>query len=212
VRLIDLSHTIVSGMAQYPGDDPPVRVVQRPATGAEGPVSSALELGCHVGTHVDTPLHFRRGRPGLEQLPLDRFCGRAQVVDAPAGDRPGAIAAELLRAVPLAELDFVILRTGWEERWGTARYYETWPYLSEESARVLARAQLKGIGIDSPSIDAYAAHTAHDICAAADLINVENLTNLAALPDGPFTLVVFPLKLAGCEASPVRAAALLKER
>jgi kynurenine formamidase len=209
MRLIDLSHTIDSGMAQYPGDDQPLRLVRRSAPGGEGPLSSALELGCHVGTHVDAPLHFRHGEPGLDLLPLDRFWGRTLVVDAPAGHRPGAISADLLRGVPLNELDFLIVRTGWELQWGTPRYYESWPYFTPELARALANAQLKGIGIDSPSIDAFAGHEAHDLCAAAGMINIENLANLAALPATPFTLLVLPLKLADCEASPVRAAALL---
>jgi kynurenine formamidase len=104
-------------------------------------------------------------------------------------------------------VEFVILRTGWERHWGTPRYYADWPTVSEPLARVLAAARLKGVGLDSPSPDPLHGRAAHDLFAAAGMINIENLTNLAELPDGPFTLLVLPLKLAGTEASPVRAAA-----
>ena len=77
--------------------------------------------------------------------------------------------------------------------------------------RRLAAADLKGSGLDTPSLDAFGEHRAHDLCAAAGMVNVENLTGLDALPEAPFTLFVLPLKLAGGEASPVRAVALLDD-
>ncbi len=73
----------------------------------------------------------------------------------------------------------------------------------------LAGAGLKGVGLDSPSIDPLDARICHDLFAAAGMINVENLANLAALPAGLFDFLVLPLKLAGTEASPVRAVALI---
>ena len=85
MRLIDLSHIITTGMAQYPGDDPPPRIVRSLTHQNEGYLVSALELGCHAGTHIDTPSHFLDGQPGLEAMPLDRFAGPALCVDAPAG-------------------------------------------------------------------------------------------------------------------------------
>ncbi len=209
MRVIDLSHTIVSGMDQYPGDDQPLRLLRRTEHGPANHMSSSLEFGCHVGTHIDTPLHFRAGEPGLDALPLDACWGRARVVDTPAGQRPGALSAGSLEELDLENLDFLLLRTGWERHWGTPRYYQEWPYLATELARVVVRAGLKGVGLDSPSLDALGGHEAHDLCAAAGMINIENLANLTALPDEPFTLLVLPLKLAGCEASPIRAAALI---
>lgn len=209
MRVIDLSHIIVTGMDQYPGDDQPLRLVRRSDHGPAGHRSSALEIGCHVGTHIDAPLHFRAGEPDLAALPLDAFWGRAVVLDAPAGDPPGAVSSDLLAGVDLTSVDFLLLRTGWERHWGTPRYYREWPYLAADLAAALARAGLKGVGLDSPSLDAFGTQASHDLCAAAGMVNIENLANLAALPDESFTLFVLPLKLAGCEASPIRAAALV---
>lgn len=209
MRLIDLSHTIVPGMAQWPGDRQALALHRRSEHGPDRHMSSALEFGCHVGTHIDLALHFKAGERPIEELPLDAFAGRALVVRAGDGGTPGPLAAAVLDGVDLAGIDFVLFCTGWARHWGTGRYYREWPFYGEDLARRLAAAGLKGSGLDTPSLDAYAGHAAHDICAAAGMINIENLAGLDGLPDAPFTLFVLPLKLAGTEASPVRAAALL---
>ena len=209
MNLIDLSHTIASGMDQYPGDDPPVTIIRQSDHGPGSHRSSALAFGCHVGTHVDTPLHFLAGQPGLEVMPLALFCGSAQVVDINPADTPIAIGPESLARVNLNTSEYLILRTGWEHHWGTPRYYEEWPSLAPATARILADAGLKGVGLDSPSVDPLGEHRCHEILAAAGMINVENLANLMALPAGNFTLLVMPLKLTDAEASPVRAAAIV---
>ena len=207
--IVDLSHTIRSGMAQYPGDQPPVRLVRKMTHAKDGLLSSALEVGCHVGTHIDAPYHFREDRPGLEEIPIEAFCGRAVVVDAPAGDVPGPIGPEILTGLSLGSVAFVIFRTGWERRWDTDQYYAQWPFLAPELATRLAAAKLKGLGLDTPSVDDHGERFAHDLFAAAGMVNLENLTNLDALPRHPFELMALPLKLAGTEASPVRAVALI---
>ncbi|MBA4377307.1 MAG: hypothetical protein C0395_01385 [Gemmatimonas sp.] len=71
----------------------------------------------------------------------------------------------------------------------------------------MAEAGLKGVGLDSPSIDPFGVETAHLILAEAGLINIENLAALDRLPAGPFRFAALPLRLAGAEASPVRAVA-----
>jgi kynurenine formamidase len=211
VRLVDLSHIITSGMPQWRGDDQPLRVVRRSEHGADSHQSSALEMGCHVGTHVDAALHFRPGEPDLGALSLDAFWGRARVVRTGPDTPPGPLPASVIDGLDPADLDYVLFDTGWARHWGEARYYAEWPYYGEELARRLAAAGLKGTGLDTPSLDAFAASTAHDLCAAAGMVNVENLAALELLPDEAFTLFVLPLKLAGAEASPVRAAALLTD-
>ena len=63
------------------------------------------------------------------------------------------------------------------------------------------------MGLDTPSLDPFGGQIAHDICAPAGMINLENLANLSSLPRVGFMLVAFPLKLEATEASPVRAVA-----
>jgi arylformamidase len=208
LRLVDLSHTLTDGMTVFPGDSSP-RLVRTQSHETAGFLVSNLELGAHCGTHVDIPLHFRAGERGLEALPLARFHGPARVGAAGTGDPPGEISVAVLEGVDLSGLDFLLLRTGWERHWGTPRYYAGWPALRPELIRRLSASDLKGVGLDTPGVDPLHGRLAHDLFAAAAMINIENLAHLGDLPDGPFELLVLPLKLSGTEASPVRAVALL---
>jgi len=208
---IDLSHTISPGMPQWRGDDQPLALHRRSVHGPDSHMSSSLELGCHVGTHIDAPLHFLAGQPGLDELPVDRFSGPGLVVDV-RGDHgqaaaPAVLAERVLDGLDLAGVDFVLFLTGWDRYWGQERYYREWPWLSGDLARRLAEAGLKGVGLDTPSLDDFSGRAAHDICAAAGLINVENLTGLRNLPGRGFLFQALPLKLQATEASPVRAVA-----
>jgi arylformamidase len=208
---IDLSHTIVPGMPQWRGDDQPLRLHRRSEHGPDSHQSSSLEMGCHVGTHIDAPLHFLAGQPGLDELPVASFCGPALVVDLRGAEKsaapPAALGPEVLEGMDLTGVDFVLFHTGWDRHWGQPRYYQEWPWLSADLARVLAASGLKGVGLDTPSLDDYQGHEAHDICAAAGMINIENLTGLDRLPAGAIQFQALPLKLLAAEASPVRAVA-----
>src|SRR6185295_5045163 len=46
----------------------------------QGFVSNMVEVTVHAGTHIDTPHHFFRDRPGIEELP-DAMIGEAIVLD-----------------------------------------------------------------------------------------------------------------------------------
>jgi len=205
MEVVDLSHTLRTGMPVYPGDET-VPVIRRLSEHGEGShQSSALVTGCHAGTHIDLPLHFRAGAPPLEDYPPEGCIGRARVFDVPQGRIP----ADALDGADLADVDFVLLRTGWERHWGAPAYYRDWPWLEPGLAERLAGAGLRGVGLDSPSIDPRGGQASHEILAAAGLINVENLANLDRLPDEGFLFAALPLKLEGAEASPVRAVALI---
>jgi len=209
-HLIDLSQTIITDMAQWPGDNQPIKIHRRRLHGPDSHMSSSLEFSCHVGTHIDAPLHFLAGQPGIDKLSLDLFWGPAVVIRCRDDGWTGALGPELLDEVSLAGVDFVLFDTNWSRHWGSDLYYERWSWLSAGLAGRLAAAGLKGVGLDTPSLDPYDAQVAHDICASAGLINIENLTNLKTVPDRGFTLQIMPLKLNETEASPVRAVALLE--
>ena len=47
----------------------------------KGFVSNLVEMTVHAGTHIDSPHHFFRHMPGVEQIPLDAMIGEAIVMD-----------------------------------------------------------------------------------------------------------------------------------
>ncbi len=209
----DLTHPISPRMPVYPGTEPPTiqtaNTVER-----DGFAEMTIHMGSHTGTHVDAPAHMVAGAPTLDRMGVDRFVGRACVVDV-SGAAGGEIgAADLERHAGLVEgCDFVLLHTGWSRYWGEDRYYSGFPVLSGAATRWLIGRGLKGIGLDAISIDPVGAtrFANHLECFEAGLISVENLTGLGALVGRRFTLSCLPLALQDADGSPVRAVALLDE-
>lgn len=200
-------------MPVYPGTEPPV-LRQANTVERDGFAETVIHMWSHTGTHVDAPAHMVAGAPTLDQMGVDRFVGRACVIDV-SGAAGGEIeASDLERHADLVSgCDFVLLHTGWARYWGEERYYSGFPVLSGAATRWLIGRSLKGIGLDAISIDAVGAtrFANHLECFGAGLILVENLTGLDALVGRRFTLSCLPLALPDADGSPVRAVALLDE-
>jgi kynurenine formamidase len=214
LTVLDLSHTLSAGMPVYPGTEPPV--ISTPCTIEEhGFTEKLISLYSHTGTHVDAPAHILKGAPALDQLPIAQFAGPGTVLDFSRLGRP-VIELEDVQAFQ-AQIEgkaFVLLRSGWADWWGQAAYFEGFPVLSQAAAEWLARFPLKGIGLDSISIDpcSSAALPNHRIILKRGLVIVENLTGLEALVGRAFLFCCWPLKIEGGDGSPVRAAAVIVEK
>lgn len=116
MRLIDLSQTIRHDMNVYPGD-PVVRVKEIHTLEKEGWRLKQLELGSHTGTHVDAPAHMVADGKTIDELPLDRFYGKAVVVESAAATfkcaiglifREGTIDISLLERIERSGAPFVV--------------------------------------------------------------------------------------------------------
>ena len=207
MKVIDLSHPIARDMPVYPGtelpDFHPTATVE-----ADGFAETRIAMTTHAGTHVDSPAHILVGGATLDRYPPEHFFGEACCLRV--SGQPGGI-IELAELKPhralVRDSDFVLLATGWSRYWGTGRYYEGFPLLSAEAAEWLAGFTPRGIGTDTPSVDAVDStdFPLHKIFLGRDILLVENLTNLAALPPVEFQFNCLPLKIGNAEASPVRA-------
>lgn len=80
MKIIDLSTPIYSGMPVYPGD-PVVKITLEHTYEEQGWALRQMTLGSHTGTHVDAYSHMHQGKASIDQIPLERFFGRAQVVE-----------------------------------------------------------------------------------------------------------------------------------
>lgn len=89
MKIVDLSTPLYSGMDVYPGD-PAVKIAIKHTYEAEGWQLRQMSLGTHTGTHVDAYSHMHPGKASIDQIPLERFFGRAQVVEK-TGDWPRGI-------------------------------------------------------------------------------------------------------------------------
>lgn len=209
MKVIDLTHVIQPGMTVFPGTEPPVFEVGS-SIETDGFEEKKITMFSHTGTHMDAPAHIIPGARRLDQFPIDRFTGKACVVDV-SGVEGGKIdvSAVEARADVLGEADFVILRSGWSRYWDSEQYFQGFPVLSSEAAQWLVEARIQGVGIDMISVDEVDSteFAVHNILLGADLVIIENLTNLEVLPDSLFSFFCFPLKIEQADGSPVRAVA-----
>jgi arylformamidase len=211
MTIVDLSVPIETGMPVYPGD-PEVSV--RPALTVErdGVNVLGLHLGSHSGTHVDAPKHIDDALPALDEVPLDRFCGPATVVDVRGLPPRAPIGPEPFRGVAAGTI--VLVATGWSRWWGGDRYIGH-PYLTEGAAALLIERGVRTVGIDALSVDPTPADPAddfpaHRVLLGAHAVIAENLTNLdrlLAAPEGRIEVSLLPLRLPGADGAPVRAVA-----
>jgi len=210
MEIIDLTHTISSGMPVFPGDTPPV-IETKAAVEPDGFALRRLELGSHTGTHIDSPAHLLLHAPTLDRIPPDRFIGKGSVIDLTTTE---TTTIEIAHLQPHEELfknsDFILFRTDWSRFWGEEKYYGKFPVLSIEAALWIHSFELKGIGIDAPSVDETLSTDCpvHKILLER-LVIIENLTNLKHLPQTGFTFSCLPLKYENADGSPVRAVGII---
>ena len=217
MKIIDLSLPIEEGMMTFPTHwHPVVEITILGRHGIEGRETRKLVLGTHIGTHADAPRHFIPGGATIDEIALDTLIGPATVAD-------------FMDCNPLQEIDVedlkkrfgnkvpsrVILRTGWSQYFGNMKFYDQYPFLSEDAAKWLVENGVKLIAMDTPSPDnpAHSRGTANDspnhkILLGAGVILVEYLANLSAVTASEVELIVMPLKLKGCDGSPARCVAI----
>ena len=210
-RFIDLSHPLVDGLPNFP-DDPQLSVKVHCTVSQRGYNLSHLSMGSHQGTHLDAPFHFYDDGKTLEQIPLERFCGPACLVDLAPG---GALAPSTPLTVEMFEPHVdrflpgarVIYRTGWSHAFGTETFFKEFPTLTLDAARWMAERRIGMIGMDTPTPSTDWLECHHILLAKdVEIVIVEGLTNLDQLPP-EFRFIGFPLKITGRDGSPIRAVA-----
>ena len=195
---IDASRPLSAATPVWPGDRP-FEITQRRE---EGFVLSSFATTCHVGTHLDAPLHLDPAADGVEGVPLARCVGPAEVVRiaqsgavlTPRNLPPGWTPREpkVLVRTDSYPLDAAIDRgfTG----------------LSAELVHWLADRGVEMVGIDTPSVDSFESEglEAHRALLARKMTWIEGLW-LADADPGSYFMIALPIRLEGTEAAPVRA-------
>jgi kynurenine formamidase len=218
-RIVDLSHPVDDDTPVYPGD-PVARFTPAATVAADGYNVLHVRMGSQTGTHVDAPYHFLDDGARIDELPLDLFLGPAVIADVRGKPPHGRIEwADLAPCADrLAPGRILVLRTGWDEHWGTDAYFDH-PFLTGDAAARVVAAGVRTVALDALSLDetvpggqpadGFAAHLA--VLGAGGVI-VENLRGLDAVRDPDPLLSVLPLRFAGADGAPVRAVALELDR
>jgi len=197
-----------------------------------------VTLPTHMGTHIDAPFHYGPAQYALqgktvEALSLDEFYRPGVRLDL-RYKKPGEYieVSDLKKALSqinysLKPRDIVLIWTGSDSLWGTPQYFFQAPGMSREATAWLVEQGIYVIGTDTYGFDRPFGSMLKDYFRTGDkrhlwpahfygrekeYIQIERLTNLGSLPDLGFTVVCFPLKIKGIDASWVRAVALVNEQ
>ena len=199
--LIDITSTITTKIKVWPGDNPPERDVLLQLERGDSVTLSTLRSTVHVGSHADAPSHYGTEGRTIEDQPLDLYLGTCEVmkIDAVRGRR---ITIEDLPAKPIESR--LLLHTGTypdPEQWN-----EDFAALDPDLVDHLGDCGVRLVGVDTPSVDLFADKEllAHARFLARDMAIIEGL-RLDHVDPGRYELIAPPLKLAGFDASPVRA-------
>lgn len=208
MRIMDLSHVISESTPAYPGTVP-ARLTPANTIEKDGFRETLLQIYSHTGTHMDAPAHMLSNGMRLDEMPVERFVGRAYVFDCSAIEPGGEIPAAALRAVQLAGVDFLLLSSGYEEKWESQAYFDAFPVLSREALEYLLTFPIRGIGADMMSVDPMdgSSFPNHIRLFEKGLCIVENLCNLIPLRGRTVGFAALPLHYRGADGAPVRALA-----
>jgi arylformamidase len=198
--IYDITPPITPRLQVWPGDTPPAREVLLDMKRGDNITLSTLHATVHLGAHADAPSHYGADAPAIDARSLDYYLGPCQVVRVRVG-RGERIAPRMVLAVSAPR---VLLATGTYP--DPERFNTDFAALSPELVEALHGQGVRLVGIDTPSVDLFDSKDlpAHRTFLRLDMAILEGLA-LADVPEGLYELIALPLKLAGFDASPVRA-------
>lgn len=202
----DITPLISEAIAVFPGDTRFSRKTLMDINDSHIHLSS-IETTVHLGAHTDAPVHYKRGGKAIADVDLDRYLGACLVIHAktPRGERVAKKhLSEKYQTIAKWPCERIIVRT--ESFPDPNRWNGDFCSLDPELIEEWAKSGVKLVGIDTPSIDPETSKglESHKMVAKYDLSILEGVV-LSEVPEGVYTLIALPLKIAGADASPVRA-------
>ena len=174
----------------------------------EGYNLSTLVMGTQTGTHVDAPYHFSNTGETIDNMELDFFLGDAVVVHVTEKKADEAITMEDIEPYKndITEGKVVLFNTNWYKKRGTEEFFHH-PYVNGEVAKFLVDKGIRFIGIDTINADQTGGteFPVHDLFSENRLMIGENWAFFDKIDfENPY-VIALPMKLVGCDGSPVRA-------
>jgi arylformamidase len=199
--LYDLSPIIRPEIPVWPGDTPFESRLTWSIAGGASVNLSAISSTPHLGSHADAPFHTEPRGEGMADMPLDPYLGLCRVVRVPP--QP-LIEPRHVEGIDLANPARLLFKS--ESVRDRRSFPERFTAISPELAALLAERGVLLVGMDTPSVDPFDSKTldAHHTLFRADIAILEGLV-LDGVPEGIYELIALPLRMAGLDASPVRA-------
>ena len=231
MRIVDLSMTVEDcDSAPFAKDEYYFKLRPIVTWEEKGFVSNLVEMTVHAGTHIDSPHHFFRHMPGVEQIPLEAMIGEAIVMDltfkgtanARIGPEDLERAERALRAqgITIEPDAMLFLRTDWPRGHVTTdpKWWDESPCLTNAAAEWLVAKRPKVLGYDFAQEEKGGDYEkAEEILTSGMRVHrtilpkvvyqIENLTNLHDIPS-KVKVIALPAKWK-TESAPARVIALI---
>lgn len=203
MKLIDLTMPINESTPVYPGDPKP-EFRQVSFCEKSGYNEHRICMNTHFGTHIDAPWHMVEKGKRLTDFPIEKFVGRAVLIDVRGQEE---IDAEL---DGVKKNDMLLLRTDHTKKISSPDFFTNKPVISRGFAERVVKKKISILGIDSftPAPDS-PPFEIHKYLLENEVLCLENLVNLDLIPKKTFTLYVLPLKLDRIDGAPCRVVAQL---
>jgi kynurenine formamidase len=233
-RIVDLSHSFDASTVYWPTAKGFKLETDFEGITDKGYFYSAYRYSAaeHGGTHLDSPVHFAKGRHTVDEIPLDQLMGNGIVIDVTS-----ECASNPDYLVSVADFEkwerrngrirpgtIVLLHTGFGKRYPDRKSYLGtdergadavpklhFPGLDPAAARWLTQNRsIKAIGLDTASID-YGQSTlfeSHRALFEKNIPAFENVANLDQLPAKGFSVIALPMKIKGGSGGPLRIVAI----
>lgn len=185
----------------------------------------------HGGTHLDAPVHFAKGKWASDQIPIDRLCGEAVLIDVSASalQQPDyqVSVADIenweKKNGKIPDENIVLFKTGYgryypdakkylgtDERGASAVAKLHFPGIHPDAAAwLVANRKIKAVGLDVASVDygQSVQFETHRILYEKNIYGIENVASLDSLPAKGSYLIALPMKIKGGSGGPLRLAA-----
>jgi len=202
--IYDVSVPLTNTMPVWPSG-PPIRLLPQPHLSKDGSYTineTVIEMGSHMGTHIDAPYHFVASGKRLHEIPLERLIGRATVFEIPV---VRSIGIRELKSLTWDGVERVLFKTENSKHWQESAFYEDFVYLEPEGAEFLVSRGVRLVGIDYLSIEKFRAekHLTHFALLTRNIVVIEGL-DLSRVPQGDYTIYALPLNLHDADGAPTR--------
>ncbi len=225
-NVVGLSHVLTSQFPIWPGFTP-IEITNIKSHDKDGFYANAWTIVEHNGTHVDAPVHFAKGKWSADEIPDAALIAPAVVIhvhDRAKAEADTAVTVDDVRAweqkhgrIPAGAA--VFMHSGWEARASDqaafrnadARNVLHFPGFGKEAAEFLVKERsIVGIGVDTLSLDPGTSKdfAAHFTVLGANKWGIENLANLAKIPESGATVFVGVPRVKGASGGPARVVAM----
>jgi len=220
-ELVDLTWPLVDGLTTYPGGGR-VALLPKWDHGWSGPRYEPPSTGTaeriivideHVGTHMDAPFHFIASGRTIDEIRVEEAVGSAIVFKFADKDPNSRVTTSMVqsyleqRGLTIEPGDFALFNLWSGPKEDPGRH--TVGAIDVDLAQWLVEQGVRLVGLDLASVDQGTGRSfpAHVALLGADVLIVENLVNMASLPESRVEFFAPPLPLVGGTGSPVRALA-----